>query len=168
MRYDWSWSFNQNFIYDNIDPQKRGKALETVLNALFEVYGILIREDFKRVDHNRAGIIEQIDGVIELSGHIYLVEMKWLKEPIGVEKISQHLVRVYGRSDARGLFISSSGYTDAAISQCRDALVQKSFTLVTLQEIVHLLEHHGDLTKMLQEKVHAATIEKNPYLEILN
>ncbi len=46
-------------------PQKRGKLLEQVLNALFSVYGILIKEDFKRVDPEGAGIIEQIDGVIE-------------------------------------------------------------------------------------------------------
>jgi len=91
------------------EPQKRGKHLEKVLNALFSSYGILVKEDFKRVDPDGAGVIEQIDGVIEFSGHIYLVEMKWIKEPVGVENISQHLVRVYGRPDVRGLFIASNG-----------------------------------------------------------
>lgn len=83
------------------EPQKRGKHLEKVLNALFSSYGILVKEDFKRVDPDGAGIIEQIDGVVELAGHIYLVEMKWVKGPVGVEKLSQHLVRIYGSHDAR-------------------------------------------------------------------
>ncbi len=142
--------------------------MEGVLNALFSAYGILLKEGFRRVDPEGAGVIEQIDGVVEFSGHIYLVEMKWVKEPIGVDKISQHLVRVYGRPDARGLFIASDGYADTAIAQCREALSQKTIALISLQEIVMLLEHQGDLVQMLQEKVHAATIDKNPYLEILN
>jgi len=149
-------------------PQLRGKHLEGVLNALFSAYGILIKEDFRRIDSEGAGVIEQIDGVVEFSDHIYLVEMKWVKEPIGVDKISQHLVRVYGRPDARGLFITSSGYTDTAIALCREALSQKTIALISLQEIVMLLERQGDLVQMLKDKVMAATIEKNPYLEILN
>jgi len=150
------------------EPHKRGKHLEKVLNALFTSYGILVKEDFKRVDPDGAGIIEQIDGVIEISGHIYLVEMKWVKDPIGVDKLSQHLVRVYGRPDARGLFIASEGYADTAISQCREALSQKTIALISLHEIVRLLERQDDLVLFLKKKIQAATVDKNPYLEILN
>jgi restriction endonuclease Mrr len=149
------------------DPQKRGKHLEQVLNSLFEVYGILLKHNFRRIDPEGSGVIEQVDGVIEFAGHIYLVEMKWVKEPIGVDKLSQHLVRIYGRSDARGLFIASDGYSDAAIAQCREALSQKTIALVSLHEIVRLLEQENDLVEMLNAKVRAATVEKNPYLEIL-
>jgi len=159
--------FYSLFSLEN-EPQKRGKHLEKVLNALFSSYGILVKEDFKRVDPDGAGIIEQIDGVVEFSGNIYLVEMKWVKEPIGVEKLSQHLVRVYGRPDARGLFIASEGYADSAITQCREALSQKTIALVTLHEIVRMLERHGDLVQLLDKKVQAATVDKNPYLEVLN
>ena len=150
------------------EPQKRGKHLEKVLNALFSSYGILVKEDFKRVDPDGAGIIEQIDGVVELAGHIYLVEMKWVKEPIGVEKLSQHLVRIYGRHDARGLFIASEGYADSAITQCRDALSQKTIALISLHEVVRMLERQGDFVQLLNRKIQAATVDKNPYLEILN
>ncbi|MBK1733639.1 restriction endonuclease [Thiococcus pfennigii] len=150
------------------EPQKRGKHLEKVLNALFSSYGILVKEDFKRVDPDGAGIIEQIDGVIELAGHIYLVEMKWVKEPIGVEKLSQHLVRIYGRHDARGLFIASEGYADSAITQCREALSQKTISLISLHEVIRMLERQGDFVQLLNRKIQAATVDKNPYLEILN
>lgn len=150
------------------EPQKRGKHLEKVLNALFSSYGILVKEDFKRVDPDGAGIIEQIDGVVELAGHIYLVEMKWVKEPIGVEKLSQHLVRIYGRHDARGLFIASEGYADSAVTQCREALLQKTIALISLHEVVRMLERQGDFVQLLSRKIQAATVDKNPYLEILN
>lgn len=149
------------------EPQKRGKHLEKVLNALFDAYGILLKEDFRRVDPDGSGALEQIDGVIEFGGHIYLVEMKWVREPIGVDKLSQHLVRIYGRPDARGLFIASDGYAATAIAQCREALSQKTIALISLQEIVHLLEKENDLVALLNTKIRAATVEKNPFLEIL-
>ncbi|MCI5117278.1 MAG: restriction endonuclease [Candidatus Electrothrix sp. LOE1_4_5] len=149
-------------------PHKRGKLLERVLNSLFSIYGMLIKEDFRRVDPNGAGVIEQLDGVIEFAGHIYLVEMKWVKEPIGVDNLSQHLVRIYNRPDARGLFIASNGYANTAIAQCREALAQKTIALVSLKEIVQLLERQGELADMLEKKVNAATIDKEPYVEILN
>lgn len=150
------------------EPQKRGKHLEKVLNALFSSYSILVKEDFKRVDPDGAGIIEQIDGVVELAGHIYLVEMKWVKEPVGVEKLSRHLVRIYGRHDVRGLFIASEGYADSAITQCREALSQKTIALISLHEVVRVLERQGDFVQFLNRKIQAATVDKNPYLEILN
>ncbi len=106
--------------------------------------------------------------MIEFSGHIYLVEMKWVNEPIGVDKIAQHLVRVHNRSDARGLFIASNGYTDTAITVCREALSQKTIVLISLQEIVNLLERQGDFVEMIRKKVESAIVGKNPYLEILS
>jgi hypothetical protein len=60
------------------------KALEGVLNRLFEVEHILIREAFEVHDEGAdGGTIEQIDGAIELDGRMYLVEMKWWSQPFG-------------------------------------------------------------------------------------
>ena len=64
-------------LFGLTDPQKRGKQLEDVLNQLFQTAGILVREAFTRVAPTGEGIVEQIDGVIELDGEIYLVEIKW-------------------------------------------------------------------------------------------
>lgn len=79
--------------------------------------------------------------------------MKWIKEPTGVEKLSQHLVRIYGRPDARGLFIASDGYTGTAIAPSRAALSQKTIALISLHEIVRLLEQQYDSVEMLNTKV---------------
>jgi len=64
-------------LFGEQNPHRRGKALEGVLNRLFESEGILLREAFERRDDDSgAGAIEQIDGVIELSNQVYLVEVK--------------------------------------------------------------------------------------------
>lgn len=149
------------------EPQKRGKLLERVLNDLFKIYGISIREDFKRVDSDGAGVIEQIDGVIEFKGQIYLVEMKWLKDPVGVDRLGQHLVRLYHRDGARALFIAANGYAATTISECKEALDKKIIALVNLDELVMMLEAHRSLTDMLDAKIQAAIVEKNPYHRVL-
>ena len=65
--------------------------MEQVLNELFRIYGIQIREAFSRNEEECKGTVEQIDGVIELDGEIYLVEMKWKEVPVDVNDVSRHL-----------------------------------------------------------------------------
>lgn len=156
-------------LFGNIDPHKRGKKLELVLNKLFSIYGILIKEDFKRVSENKEGIVEQIDGVIEIDNQIHLVEMKWKKEPIGSDDVYAHLGRIYHRSNAHGFYISSSKYTPSAIEAAKEALVKGALLcFLDLEEIVQLLERKDDLLVFLREKIHAAIIEKQPYKRILS
>lgn len=148
------------------NPQMRGKQLEDVLNRLFKTAGILVREAFTRVAPTGEGVIEQIDGVIELDGEIYLVEMKWWDKPLGTGEVSQHLVRVFTRNCARGLLISYSGFTDPAIAICRESLSRMVVALCGLQEVVQLLEREEDLTEFLKKKVRAAVIDKNPHYRV--
>lgn len=77
------------------EPQKRGKLLEGILNDLFKAHDILLREDFIRQDPCGNAVVEQIDGVIEFEGHIYLVEMKWIKAPVGVNDLGAHMMRLF-------------------------------------------------------------------------
>lgn len=91
------------------DPQGRGRLLEGVPNYLFRACDIHVRENFVRTATDSSVVVEQIDGVIELAGTIHLVEMKWLKNPVGVADFGSHLVRVMNRANASGIFISNSG-----------------------------------------------------------
>jgi len=91
-------------LFNEQNPHKRGKTLESVLNRLFEVEGILIREAFTLVGEQGEGIVEQIDGAIEIDGHLFLVEMRWWEAPLGVGDVAQHIVRVYSRSYASAIF----------------------------------------------------------------
>lgn len=153
--------FNRLFAMN--DTQKRGRLLEGVLNRLFKADGILVRESFRRVAEPGRGVIEQVDGVIELDGHIYLVEMKWLAESVGVGDVSQHLVRVFNRSASRGILVSYSGYTAPAIDICRESLSKMVVVLCTLEEFVMLLENDKSLKEFLRKKIHGSIVEKQPY-----
>ena len=148
------------------DKRKRGLSLEKVLNRLFQIHGILIREAFALHEENGAQVLEQIDGVVELDGEIYLVEMKWLQDAVDINDVSRHLVRIYGRESARGIFISASGYTKPAIETCSGVLQQKIMVLCVLEEFVDLLEREGDLRELLKEKIHFAVIDKNPFKQL--
>lgn len=148
-------------------PQERGILLEKALNGLFAACGILIKENFKRRDPDNAKVIEQIDGVIELDGKLYLVEMKWVAERIGVDLIAQHLVRLFSRADARGLFISTNGFAETAISQCREALGQKVISLCGLDEIIAVLEAEASLEELLRKKIRTAELEKEPFVRVV-
>lgn len=153
--------FDLTSLFSELDAQRRGKALEGVLNELFAVEGISVREAFV-VNEPSIGTVEQVDGVVDIDGELYLVEMKWLQEPLGVEGVTQHLSRLYHRGDARGLIVSASGFTDAAVSNVRKALTMKTVALVELREIVQALELHFAVGAMLREKVRAAIIDGNP------
>lgn len=151
-------------LFGETNANRRGKALEGVLNKLFRVYGISIREAFTLTGDEREGIVEQVDGVIEIDAQLYFVEMKWWNKPLGASEISQHLVRIYHRPEARAIVISASGYTDPAIKLCKEALTKgKVVTLCTLNELVLLLEGQHDLKAFLRNKIEATIIEKNPF-----
>jgi restriction system protein len=155
-------------LFAEADAHKRGKMLERVLNELFACHDILVREAFTIKGKCGEGVIEQIDGLVELESHPYLVEMKWWNTTIGVGDISPHLVRVFSRGgQARGIFISHTEFTDPAIAQCRDALAQGAVVvLATLQEIVSLLESGSEMKPWLKQKISAAIIDKRPYTKV--
>jgi restriction system protein len=150
------------------DAHKRGKKLESVLNDLFSGEGMSVRDAFTIKGQCGEGIIEQIDGLVELEGHLYLVELKWWNTPLGSAEISPHIVRVYSRgSNARAIFISYSRFTPSAIQTCREALTGGPVVvLCELEEIVQLLNKEGNLRSWLKEKVNAAIVHKNPLYKV--
>lgn len=149
-------------LFSESNPYKRGKAIEGVLNDYFAFQGILISEAITVKGDAGAGVIEQIDGVIQLRGQLYLVEVKWEQETLGREKTAPHLVRVFSRGLAGGLIISYSDYSAAAINDCRDALRDKIIVLCKLDEFVRAIEREADLSVILGAKIDAAVIHKNP------
>ncbi|MCJ7457594.1 MAG: restriction endonuclease [candidate division Zixibacteria bacterium] len=154
-------------LFKDCNSQERGNLLEKILNRLFEINEILVRESFRRTGDKGKGVIEQIDGVVELDGEVYLVEMKWLESAVGVDDVSRHLVRIYHRNSSRGVFISYTEFSKGALEICKEALQQTVVILCTLNELVNLLEHERDLKYLLKSKIQAAIIDKQPFKEIL-
>jgi len=149
-------------LFTETNAAKRGKALEGVLNDLFEAYSISIREAFSVKMVN--GIVsEQIDGAIELDGDVFIVEMKWTKDPIDRPHIAPHLVSLYSRGNVAGMYISASGYTQPAIDDARQALKHTVCILCELDELIHLLDQsEDDMAGFLRSKVRTAKLEKQP------
>lgn len=148
-------------LFREIDPHKRGKALEGVLNRLFASHGIAVREAFivTLVDE---GIVEQIDGAVEIDGRVYLVEMKWWSKAMARGDVSSHLVSVFNRGDVGGIFISNSPYHPSVVEDYKLALTKTTVFLVELREIVMLMERDLPLLELLKPKLHAASLQKDP------
>jgi hypothetical protein len=149
-------------LFGESNPYKRGKALETALNRYFKYSGILVSEAITLKGDPGNGIVEQIDGVVQIRGQLFLVEVKWEQETLGREKVAPHLVRIFSRGLAGGIFISYSDYTPAAIIDCKEALREKVIILCKLDEFVHALEREANLIEILHGKIDAAVIQKNP------
>ena len=153
---------------DELEAQERGRRLETALYLVFQAFGIAVHEPFHLVGQRGEGIVEQVDGVIELKGEMYFVEVKWYREPVGVQEVSRHFVRLMGRAEARGLLFSASDFTKPAIHETREFLREKVLALCHLEEIVLVLDGAHDLVDFLDQKVRAAIIHKDPYFRPLD
>jgi restriction system protein len=152
-------------LFSETNPYKRGKALEAVLNRYFKVSGISVSEAITLTGDPGSGIIEQIDGVVQLKGQLYLVEAKWEQETLGREKVASHLVRVFARGFAGGIFISYSDYSAGAYQDCKEALREKVIILCRLEEFVRGFEEGIDLKDILKRKIDAAIINKDPFVD---
>lgn len=149
-------------LFAESNAWKRGKSVESVLNRLFKTHCLLVRDAFTLKGDEGQGVIEQIDGVIDLDGDLYLVEMKWWDAPLGPGDVSQHMVRVFNRGHARGVFIAHPGFTDAALAMCREGLQRTVFVLATIEELVRVVNERAELKAVLKAKVRAAIVEKQP------
>jgi restriction system protein len=151
-------------LFSETNHQKRGKDLERVLNKYFKEYEMLIVEDFKRRGEEGEGIIEQIDGIIELDNSLYFVEMKWKQDSIGNDDIYTHLGRIYHRTNAHGIFISASGYSPSGIAAAKEALIGDALIVFfDLKEFVTILEQEVDFKVYLRNRIQSTIIHKHPY-----
>lgn len=151
-------------LFNETNAQKRGKDLEKVLNGYFREHQILVKEDFKRTGEQGEGIIEQIDGIIDVDNTIYLVEMKWKKDSIGSDDIYAHLGRIYHRTNAHGIFISASGYSPSAIIAGKEAQLKNALLILfDIEELVRIIEREEDFKAYLRERIQNAIINKDPY-----
>jgi restriction system protein len=151
-------------LFSMCDPIKRGKALEPVLNDLFAFYKIGLSDAFTvKVE---CDIVEQIDGAMLLDGKVYLIEMKWEKDPIGVEKVGRFISRLFLRNDVGGVMVSASSFTEPAIKTANEALSQKSLALVDLKDIYEVVEHKKDLQQFFKLCITNSQINKKANIKV--
>ena len=162
-RLDKGSPINSGRFFSEANAQYRGKRLESVLNELFRIDGVLVTEAFElRSEAN--GLVEQIDGVVEFDSELYLVELKWWSQRLGPADMAQHMLRVFARGHARGIFIANPGFTDAAIDSVREHLHRAALhPAPRLEEVVRILHDEVSVRDWLRPKLRAAQLEKRPF-----
>ena len=150
-------------LFSMSNARARGIEIEKVFTRLFKAHGIHIRDPFTVTFEELGGVTaEQIDGAIEIDGHIYLVEIKWWSKPLDIGDVAKFMVRLFSRQDVRGFFIANPGYTAPCIHDVQGALSHKTLILAELEEFVRVLDAGIDVREYLRRKVHAAVTEKQP------
>lgn len=142
---------------DDLDPHRRGNDFEAILNRLFQLDGILLRESFRRKGEE-GKIIEQIDGAVEIGSNLYLVEAKWRSAPVDVQDVQVLLSRLFIRPGARGILVSASGYTGPAITLREQAASQKVLLLITLSEMLQVLSNEDSIGTFIKERADLAVM----------
>lgn len=87
---------------------ERGYAFEKLFVELMKISSIPVEEPFRIIG-------EQIDGAIKYGGHYYLIELKWTKAKSAHKEISSLYMKVEGKLEARGIFISMNGFSSEVI-----------------------------------------------------
>ncbi|WP_195612681.1 restriction endonuclease [[Clostridium] symbiosum] len=157
---DLEQRFAQLFSIQN--PQERGKKLEQVLNDIFMYFKIGIKEDFVIYDDETGKNCEQIDGVVEINHYLTLVEMKWEKEPLGVDKVGRFMSRLLVRKNVDGIIVSYASFTETAILTAKEALSISVLALVDLKDIYDVLNQKKDLEDFFSELIKNVKLYKNP------
>ncbi|VVE50693.1 restriction endonuclease [Pandoraea cepalis] len=91
-----------------LSPQQKGYALEKLFADLMDASGIPVERPFSNLG-------EQIDGAIKYEGRYYLIELKWTADQTDPVQLRNFYVKVLGKPDGRGIFLSMSGFTSGAI-----------------------------------------------------
>ena len=98
-------------LYDlrDLPPQKRGYEFEGFLKELFDSSRLQARSPFSLVG-------EQIDGSFQLGNETYLIEAKWVRDPIGAAELHTFQGKLDQKAAwARGDFISYGGFTQEGL-----------------------------------------------------
>jgi hypothetical protein len=140
---------------EKLEPQKRGFEFEKTFVELMRISGIPVEDPFKITG-------EQIDGAIKYDGHYYLIELKWRKNPSAHQDISSLYMKVEGKMEARGIFISMNGFSTEII----ESLPKGKDIKVIFLDGVHLTNViFGSYTfqELLEHALNQASLKCNIY-----
>lgn len=138
-----------------LEGQKRGYAFEKLFPELMKVSGIPVQEPFKIVG-------EQIDGAIKYDSHYYLVELKWEKKLAAHEQVSSLYLKVEGKMDAKGIFISMEGYSKEIVESLPKGKELKVLFLDGTH-ISNVIFGNYTFQELLERAINQATLKANIY-----
>ncbi|MDF2437769.1 MAG: hypothetical protein K0Q95_2145 [Bacteroidota bacterium] len=122
---------------DSTNHQRRGFEFENM------IYSILYNESLEpRASYKPVG--EQVDGSFFWQGQTFLLEAKWVKDPVPASSIYAFKGKVDGKfHTSSGVFISVNGYSDDA----EDALLKgKTLNILLFDENDITIIFNGEVT----------------------
>lgn len=126
------------------DHQKRGYALESLLNQLFAVFDIDAKSSFKITG-------EQIDGAFTFDGTEFLFEAKWQKESCGLSDLDSFSGKIGRKLDnTLGVFLSVNGFQRSAVETFTQN--RPSLFLMDGSDLSAVLEDRISLPDLLTRK----------------
>jgi hypothetical protein len=136
--------------------QRRGYSFERLLHALLTAEGLEPRTGYRASG-------EQIDGSFFLDASVFLLEAKWLAEPLPASTLYQFKGKIDGKLvGTKGVFISMSGYSEDAV----DALtLGKSLNVILFDKMdmdAAIACNHG-FRNILKQKLRKAAEEGAVY-----
>ncbi|WP_328914440.1 MULTISPECIES: restriction endonuclease [unclassified Streptomyces] len=123
--------------------QKAGREFEPFLNQLFRLFDLDPRLSYSLP-------YEQIDGSITYDTDVYIVEAKWLKEPVEVHYLGSFVEKVRHKGkNALGLYISVHGFTKGAKERYAEGTC-----FITMEgiDLFAVLDGHTTLDELLSRK----------------
>ncbi|WP_329177269.1 restriction endonuclease [Streptomyces sp. NBC_01477] len=123
--------------------QKAGREFEPFLNQLFRLFDLDPRLSYSLP-------YEQIDGSITYDTDVYIVEAKWLKEPVEVHYLGSFVEKVRHKGkNALGLYISVHGFTRGAKERYAEGTC-----FITMEgiDLFAVLDGHTTLDELLSRK----------------
>lgn len=97
------------------EPQKRGYAFESLLSDLFKLFDMEPRLAYRTET-------EQIDGSLSFDTDDYILEAKWIAEPVSREAADAFAAKVRRKGkNALGLFVAVNGWSSAALTTYRES-----------------------------------------------
>lgn len=137
--------------FDRIEalaPHPRGRALQKLLARAIEQSG-WSQEEGVRTPH------EEMDVVIHRGREYYLVECKWVHDPVEASVVRELKGKLDNRVDVRGIVVSMLGFTAGAVQQAADYAGQRVILLFGPKDVRALVDQETSFEGLLDEKYKA-------------
>jgi hypothetical protein len=151
---------NQKFmeIATSSDAQKRGYGLEKLLNELFTLFDFDPKASFKITG-------EQIDGAFTFKDDDFLLEARWVKQPINASDLYSFAGKINGkRKNTLGLFVSMDGFSKECLETKSSDL--RCLILMDGMDLNAILTDRITLDDLLYRKRRHASETGNIYLNV--
>lgn len=134
-----------------LEEQKRGYELERIFSELLEASGIPMEGPFRIVG-------EQIDGALKYDGHYYLVELRWRAAKADQQAVAGLYLKVEGKFEARGIFISMNGFSQELI-QCLPKGKEIKVILLDGMHLANVLSGQYTFQELLEHAISHASLK---------